>query len=407
MDQIIYVCVVGTGTAGKHSNVMAGISFAIRRRMPDYCYLVPSSSEDSMTCANLVAEEVGKITKTEIMPVSNPDDINICRGEIKKIIIQAQCAHPGAKVVLNPTSGTKQMTTAAVLAAVETGLQDIDYIGGERDSGVVKTGSEKMLNISLRPVFAHRALESALTLHKGMSDFEAVKLLTPYQDFYPKTIALLRALAARDHFDYVNALNVADALPGGKSSALATATRELLNAKDVSLPRAADILCFVERCIESGRPEEALANLYRCVELFCKLKLQEYGVDEGATMETISGEFDVKGALRTKIMAELEGDDGFNPGMATAFKLLRVRHGLDFELCRMVFDDKKTWHRLQFRQQTRYGHGVKPADQKTVEALASVVKSAAVTDWPELAELITKHRFPKLEDIVKEEMDNA
>ena len=80
---IVYVCTVGTGTAGETSNVSEGIAAAIKFRNPEHCRLLPSASEESVAVAQIIQENVARtgisIAETDIIPLTSHDDILRCR----------------------------------------------------------------------------------------------------------------------------------------------------------------------------------------------------------------------------------------------------------------------------------------------------------------------------------------
>ncbi len=57
----LFIFTVGTGTAGKHSNVASGLANTIRQVRPRKFWLVPSASENSTPVADLVREDVAAL----------------------------------------------------------------------------------------------------------------------------------------------------------------------------------------------------------------------------------------------------------------------------------------------------------------------------------------------------------
>lgn len=152
MGTSIYICTVGTGTTGKHSNLPQGLINAIGKRAPAQAILMPSSSSDSITTAELVVEELEHrgIPALVGASFSDFDDLVGCRREMADLLRTQRKENPEAHIILNATSGTKQMTTAAVLAGIQCDADDLEFIAGQRADGVVKTGTERLIQISGR-----------------------------------------------------------------------------------------------------------------------------------------------------------------------------------------------------------------------------------------------------------------
>ena len=130
---MILVLTVGTGTAGQHSNLAAGLLNSINSLeiKPSFILLVPSTSEESMGLAELVSEEC--TTPSELAPleqrIEKPDDLICARKQIRACIESLRKRFPGKNILVNPTSGTKQMAIGCFLAASEIPGIEICFIG--------------------------------------------------------------------------------------------------------------------------------------------------------------------------------------------------------------------------------------------------------------------------------------
>lgn len=413
--KIIYVCTVGTGTAGKFSNVAAGIISAVKERKPSFCCLLPSQHENSIAVAEIVKEGIAAICESEVHPLSDFDDLLLCRKEIRnclKTIINEK----NGEIFLNPTSGTKQMTTAAVFAAIDEKIENIEYITGERADGVVKTGTEKITKISCRDVYARISFDNAAHLLKSGAYQGAEKILEKYSDFFPVTYSLAKILGFWDRFGYENALREASRNAKEDFSAIRKVLDKLKNSDKVSLERAADMMNFSRRSLDYGNVEEALAVMYRVVELLAKLKLSKYGINENSTVKDITIQFDISLELQDKLARQIEKnkDKILLLGMAQAFEILECHHNDRFSFLENVFYNNKLrignkgiWDIVQLRQKTRYGHGNKFISADKVEQLYKAVFESVLKEWPDFTVLCDRFKFPRLDDFIKKESNNA
>ena len=414
MKDVVYICTVGTGTAGRDSLVASGIAHAIRQRRPRWYYLLPSSSPDSVGVAELVAEDVrdlpsqrGSLEPRHCGRLSGWDDLLACRRDVAAFIEAIRKQHPEAEIIINPTSGTKQMTTGAVLAALDAGIGRIDYVTGPRRDGVVMTGRECLTEISGRSVLAGITGRNGVMLMKSGAFHPAELILADYADLLPTCHALAATLARWDRFDYHGALQVAANREAPSWSRVRTALDKLARAGARSLEHGADMFCFAERCLRHARVEEALASLYRLVELLAKRRLEELGEcpdDLKLNSALANPSLDVSGTVKTKLRAMAAHDRGIALGLKLSLELLKAT---DSPLVSMLYEDAVSWKTLQLRNDTRYGHGREFVDRKLVEALARRVRAAAAQQWPDFPRLIAAFRFPDVETMTEEEIHRA
>ena len=78
----LLIMTVGTGTAGKYSNLANGLRNTIKMIQPYRFWLVPSSSGDSRAVAELVSEGFSSFAGM-LGPIENPDDLVCCRRTVR------------------------------------------------------------------------------------------------------------------------------------------------------------------------------------------------------------------------------------------------------------------------------------------------------------------------------------
>ena len=167
------IMTVGTGTAGKDSNLAAGLRRTVDLLQPEKFWLVPSTDEVSQLTADLVREGLPSFqpwsAQTAYRAISRPDSLEDCRQTVREVIQKVRSVAPrNVHLVVNPTSGTKQMSVGAALAALDEGLGELVFTVGERADGVVKTGTETLETFDASSYFAERDLETVRSLaHAG------------------------------------------------------------------------------------------------------------------------------------------------------------------------------------------------------------------------------------------------
>src|SRR5439155_8914965 len=110
----------------QHSNLAQGLVNTLHQLRPRSFWLVPSASSDSVTLAEIVRDDAP--TGCAFQPwsptqpfrqIEQQDDLFVCRTALRKVINTAQHQlAQGERLIVNPTSGTKQMSVAATLAAL-------------------------------------------------------------------------------------------------------------------------------------------------------------------------------------------------------------------------------------------------------------------------------------------------
>lgn len=186
----LLILTVGTGTKGDHSNLAQGPVNSLRQLQPRLFWLVPSASPDSIALAEIVRD--GAPAGCTFQPwsedqpfqqVKQHDDLFVCRAALREVIQTArQQLGQGEGLILNPTSGTKQMSVAATLAALDEEIGEIVFTVGERADGVVKTGTERMAAFSTRQFLLERDLRAATELFAAGALFAAARLLRGYPE---------------------------------------------------------------------------------------------------------------------------------------------------------------------------------------------------------------------------------
>jgi len=395
---------VGTGTAGRHSNLAQGLVNSILKT-PSHSVvgLVPSSSPDSVGIAELVIEDVCIRRKdldiSIVARFSNPDGLLTCRREFRLLLQQLNQAGRG-ELTVNPTSGTKQMTAAATLACLDEGLGRLAFITGERADGVVKTGTEQLQPVDAARLLAEQRIRAALILLEHGDFAAAARLSSLAGNFFPFATAATATLAEWHRLNYAQALRAASGIED-----LAEARRSLDRlraAPEFSIERGADMLALAERELGFDRPEEALSAVYRAVELLSKARLCELDCPPDQWFaENLIRRFNPDERLRKDLlsMQKANPDKPLMLGLVKCLTLLEP----DFALAKLDRDHRDI---LRQRNETRFGHGGNSVAPQDVDRLLASVRSRACNQWPEMRPLLDASRFPTLAPLIRKELDH-
>lgn len=166
------ILTVGTGTAGLHSNLAAGLRRTLEILAPDKFWLIPSTDEISQLTADMVREGLPGFQPwgedASYRAIVQPDSLEDCRQAVREVILRArQGLTTGGKLLVNPTSGTKQMSVGAALAALDENIGELVFTTGQRTDGVVMSGTEVLETFDASSYFADRDRRTALHLAKA------------------------------------------------------------------------------------------------------------------------------------------------------------------------------------------------------------------------------------------------
>lgn len=96
----------------------------------------------------------------EIVLLPDPDSLENVYGHINSAIrLLIQKGYVPDEITIDFTSGTKAMTSGAILAGVAWGCSGLKYITGKRKNGVVQDGTEKFITEQPNKILAHRKIE--------------------------------------------------------------------------------------------------------------------------------------------------------------------------------------------------------------------------------------------------------
>jgi len=299
---MILVLTVGSGTAGQPSNLAAGLLNSINSLevKPTFILLVPSTTEESTGLAELVSEEC--TIPSELAPfelrIEKPDDLLCARKQIRACLESLRKRFPGKNILVNPTSGTKQMTIGCFLAAAEIPGVEICFISGPRQDGVIITGAEKNLHFEPNLLHRERALSTAEELFKSGA-LEAIHpLLSPYGSSTEAEASLGLCLSHRQSLRLEPARQTASKSQHPAAISLRSYLNDLCSSERASPLFVAEVFSGAERLRHWGKDTAAFLAYYQSIEFCARTALvqrhqirEEYECELIANAPNCSGEF--------------------------------------------------------------------------------------------------------------------
>ena len=297
----LLILTVGTGTAGRHSDLASGLRRTLELLNPRKFWLVPSTAPDSLAIADLIAE--GHASYGGRFPLEHPDDLESSRQHIRSVIRQVRGqVKEGERLLVNPTSGTKQMTAAATLAALDEQIGDIVFTTGDRADGVVKTGTERITAFNPAGYFRERDLVLARDFFDAGDFYAAERILRPHNQTHAKEWATAYTCHHWRRFDYDRAKAYDKRLEN-------RAPRDIV----------ADILAWSDHALRHDDPDGSFCLTYKALEHAARLFLEEKtGIKPDGDGRYERAQID---GLRTSFVSEGKGRD-MTLGLQNIVKIL-------------------------------------------------------------------------------------
>lgn len=374
------ILTVGTGTAGPHSNLVQGLVNSLAIVQPDAYWLMPSDSPDSIAVADLVRElhPVGFTPWTADSSyhlITKPDSIAACRDAVSEVLRHIGGLHrEGDRLMVNPTSGTKQMSSGATLAALDLEVDEIQFTVGERADGVVKTGSERIERFDPAGVFLSRDLRIAAELSHAGSHLAAHRLLARHSgDTARDGAAVALCLHEWERQNYEAARQIA-ARPAHPSLATARAPlHTLAQAAREGKPHAAiiaDLLATADLLHRRGDHESSLFLACKALESGVRLRLfQSTGLYEPYSLDLLRTLPLKPNTLERLKVTSLDG--------STTVLGLNVVVDILEALGDPLAEDYRADRRIaaHVRSRNEYTHGLRPIEPSASQALIALVRN--------------------------------
>ncbi len=391
---------VGTGIGGQVAteDLAHAILFSIDNSNPDI--VIFFGSEKSKKTVESVKEQYlnefeEEFDYFEFIHLEQIDDFKIYFEAFKRKIQELD----GYKIIIDYTSGTKTMTMSAAFASMLY-RKNLYFVGGEREDGVVIRGTEKIISQNLYPIYDDLMISKIKELF-NTNRFDAGKsLLEDITKAKKDTYAnLFDAYYYFDNVDYNKANKyfitkefIAEWPELKKQFSLNAKALYHLNKEDSAMRPfyiLGSLINNARRRAEETKYDDAIARLYRSLELIAQIKLNEYGIDTS----------DVELDILNKHGVEQE----FKPDFSEKIKLSLVQ---DYELLNNLGDDLGEFYiknkdeflaTISSRNNSILAHGLNSQTEKQYVKFRDLILKFASVLNPEMDVYIHETEFPEFE----------
>ncbi len=315
------------------------------------------------------------------------DDLDETVERIAKAIAELRARFPGAALVADYTGGTKTMTAALVMAAIDAEDVELQLITGSRaDLVKVRDGSQAGLAVSAEGVRLRRAMQPYLAAWQRFAYGEAAeglaRLAQPRDPALRAELqiakGLSRAFDAWDRFDHALAAELLEpyrprlgADAGAAVGPLFSALGHLTAAPDS--PRRAparlwDLWLNAQRRASQSRYDDAVARAYRLLEWTAQWLLSTVGVETG----------DLRAEQIPDVLSIAPNADGKRQaGLRIAWELAAHHLGGDVR----AFVENERSHMLDQLKKRNYSilaHGDRPIGRADWEAFSGWIDATLI-----------------------------
>ena len=232
-----------------------------------------------------VATQTGLLSdRYEVLKIQNFDNLQDCYSVAHSILERLRRENPDAKIVADYTGGTKSMTAGLALAAVDDGSCEINLVTGTRSNlDKVRNRTEFSRPVMVWDLRGHRKLEEVRFRLSRYDYAGAADLLTTMgsmpisETFLQKItagISVCRGLDAWDRFNHNEAKTLLE--PYRKYLVQESIMLDDLCREEPRDPyvHVEDLLLNAERRAVQGRYDDAVARIYRALELIAQTRLK-------------------------------------------------------------------------------------------------------------------------------------
>lgn len=400
---------VGTGFGDDGAKRLAhGLFSSIEEIDPDF--IVFFGSKDSM----LTIEHVSKLAVEELYDdfkegveykfvlLNNIDKVENCFNEMESQIMEYQNDY---KIIVDYTSGTKSMSVALGFIAAFYNKK-VYSVGGNRQGGLVSSGTEtinyqnlyfiydRLRLKKLKEYFNHNRFDSGIDIISEIVDPEFDKELC---------INLFNAYSLWDNVNFEDAYDILKDLDTSNpffeslsqqmkinKNALGNITRShSQNLKFCYI--LASLINNAKRRYDEHKYDDAIARLYRSMELIGQISLQGYGLDSSDIDKDILKEKNVSEKFIQGLHEDWDGK--IKIGLIPDFELL---YELDNKLGKYYKENEKKIRNLtKMRNASILAHGLESQSKDDYEIFEGIVIDLAKRFDKDMNKFLKETSFPK------------
>ena len=388
---------VGTGVGPDKDERTSSLAHGIVHLICHYdsSIIVFFGSEESKGTVVSVKDQYYENTKktldSELIIIQDINSFKECFDKIRMKIEE----YDDHDIVIDYTSGTKTMTMSAAICSMLYHKR-LSLVSGQRKNGIVMSGTESIREQNLYAAYDKYLLDKVKDLI-NLYQFNAAKNVlgqVVILDNKEQCELFIECYEVWDKFDHRSAKEHLNKIKGKDVKSDLSRNKEFLGkifSSDIKEPfYIADLLNNAKRRASEGKYDDAVARLYRVIEMIAQYKLSSVYQIRTADVEI--------NKIPEKKQKEYEslrkpGNGKIEVGLFSAFKLLE---DLGDELGIKFYRNHRLQDLLGQRNLSILAHGTKPIKKGTYEELFQISEGFAQILIGDLSELMDKAEFIRL-----------
>jgi len=407
--KVALLMTVGTGVGEDKERARANLANAMLRsivsRNPDIVKFF--GSEESKYTVNTLKDLYRARFNEELDfdEFIQEDEIDSFNKYFKKIKSYVTDLEDEYYIVIDYTYGTKTMTMSAAMVSMAC-RKELIFVSGERENGIVVKGSEEVKNQNLFPIYDSLLLEKIEDAFNANRFETAKSLLSELVDPKINKEAYYKLIQSYSYFDDVNYVEAFNSFDYKLFSKVwpELADDFLKNIKSLKILNKetqsqkiyyvlASLINNARRRYEENKFDDAIARLYRSLELIGQIKLEEYGLDSSDIDLDRLKELDIDEKFINSLKSLRASDGKIKIGLIKDFELISY---FDDDLAEFYAENNKRIQNIvKFRNSSILAHGMEAKTADEYEEFKDMVLKAAKVLNPKINEYIEDTTFPE------------
>ena len=407
--KVALLMTVGTGIGKDKEKARAGLANAMLRsiisRNPDIVKFF-GSKESKYTVETL--KDLYQTTFDEdldfyeFIQIDDIDSFNKYFTTIKSCVNDLEEEY---YIVIDYTYGTKTMTMSAAMVSMAC-RKELIFVSGERENGIVVRGSEEVKNQNLFPIYDSLLLEKIQDAFNANRYETAKSLLSELVDPKINKEAYYKLINSYSYFDDVNYADAYESFdyklfseewPDLSDDFLKNIKSLKILNKETQSQKIyyvlASLINNARRRYEENKFDDAIARLYRSLELIGQIKLEEYGLDSSDIDLEKLKEFNIDEKFINGLKSLRASDGKIKIGLIKDFELISY---FDDDLANFyVENNKRIQNIVKFRNSSILAHGMEAKSAEEYDEFKEMVVKAANVLNPKINEYIEDTTFPE------------
>lgn len=345
----------------------------------------------------------------EVVELEDPDDLpGLYEACVKKLRSLRQ-QYPDAQCIADYTGGSKSMGVALALAALECGWE-LSLVRGQRPDLIkVANGTEMAGLVNAAEVRARQRMEEARRFFNAYAYASAREILEGILRDAPVSrslemairnwVTLSRGFDAWDRFDHQQAFQILQTVQSHIVPQWRFLKRLVGQDRPSGYEPVLDLVRNAERRAERGRYDDAVARLYRAVELLAQIRLRETrGIDTGDVQpESLPESIRPQYEERRNAQAALGWGRTLKLGLWEAYGLLA---DLNDPLGKMIrVQEDRLRDALSRRNESILAHGTSPIRKEEYRRIHEIVVGLIQEGLEAIGVQVEAPQFPQLESL--------